>query len=71
MINPEQVAYNSVYLWIDSCITEFHFKAAGTLIELFGKQFPDMVAMKMNLIDLYHDKYSEIHPPIKEIKKIA
>jgi hypothetical protein len=71
MIQPQQLAYNSVYSWVDSCVTDFHFKAAGTLIELFGKQFPDMVAMKMNLIDLYHDKYLESNKQKEELKKIA
>lgn len=59
-MTPVQEAYDSVYGWIASCKTSFHFNAADALIELFGKKFPEHHEMKIMLIDLRADVHHEI-----------
>jgi len=59
-MTPAQEAHNQVVLWIDSCHSSFHFKAAERLIDLFSELFPNEKEMKKMLIDLCSDKHQEI-----------
>jgi len=49
--------YNKIMNWIDNCETYFEFKCGDSMIELYGKFFPEEIKLKQNLKDLQSDKY--------------
>jgi hypothetical protein len=60
-MTPEIQAYNWVWAAIDSCETDFHFKGADILIELFKRMFPDGEEDILRLEQLRVDKWNEKH----------
>ena len=50
---------------IDSCNTQFHFEAAGRLIELFREKYPKELALRGLLSDRLSDLIQEKFPIYK------